>query len=258
MISGKFSDMLAQRRMREAIYSTSEYWDSKAIHLEGHAISMWPNNNLNRLYHEEQMRILAAWLSDLYGKSVLDLGCGTGRLSRWLAERGARVVGIDFSAKSVAIASKQGPPGNPTYRTQSMFDLEARDCYDFIVSWGSITVACRSAAEVRQVMEKLRRAVHAGGGVVLLEPIHRGFLHRVLAMDLVEFKSIMQEAGFRVCSDVPMHFWPARLALAFFPLPNWLTSSAYRIGQMIMRVPGFRSMGDYTAIRAVAISTPTT
>ena len=252
MTLGKLGDMLAQRRRREAIYCTAEYWDSKADHLEGHAVSMWPNNNLNRLYHDEQMRILAASLPDLRGKSVLDLGCGTGRLSRWLAEQGASVVGIDFSEKSVAIASKQGPRGNPTYRTQSMFDLEDRECYDLIVSWGSITVACRNAAEVRQVMEKLRRAIHSGGRVVLLEPVHKGFLHRVLAMDLSEFESIMQEAGFQIRSHVPMHFWPARLALAFFALPNWLTAPAYRIGQLIMRLPGFRRMGDYTAIRAVA------
>jgi SAM-dependent methyltransferase len=252
MISGKLSDMLAQRRMREGIYSTPEYWDSKAAHLEGHAVSMWPNNNLNRLYHDEQMRILRAWLPDLCGKSVLDLGCGTGRLSRWLAEQGATVVGIDFSEKSVAIALEHGPQGNPAYRTQSMFDLEDRDCYDLVVSWGSITVACRTAAEVRQVMKKLRRAVHAGGGVVLLEPVHKGFLHRVLAMDLAEFESIMQEAGFQIRSIAPMHFWPVRLALAFFALPSWLTSSTYWIGQLIMRVPGFRRMGDYTAVLAVA------
>src|SRR5262245_47688139 len=120
---GRLTDMLAQRRNREAIYCRPEYWDSKAEHFEGHAVSMWPNNNLNRLYHEEQMRFLMATLPDLRGKRILDLGCGTGRMSRWLAAQGASVVGIDFSEKSIAIASKQGPQGNPTYRTQSMFDL---------------------------------------------------------------------------------------------------------------------------------------
>jgi len=254
VISGKLRDMVAQRQMRESIYSSAEYWNSKASYLEGHAVSMWPNNNLNRLYHDEQMQLLASWLPDLRGKTLLDLGCGTGRLSRWAAERGAKVVGIDFSDKSIAIASQQEPGGNPTYRTQSMFDLEDRDCYDVILSWGSITVACRSATEVRQVMAKLRRAARAGGEIVLLEPIHKGFLHRVLAMSLAEFESIMREAGFRILLTAPMHFWPARLALAFFAFPNWLTCSVYGIGQLIMRVPGLRHMGDYSAVRAVAPS----
>jgi 2-polyprenyl-3-methyl-5-hydroxy-6-metoxy-1,4-benzoquinol methylase len=252
MIAGKLSEMLAQRRIREAIYCTAEYWDSKAVQFEGHAVSMWPNNNLNRLYHDEQMRVLTAWLPGVRGKRVLDLGCGTGRLSRWLAEQGAKVVGIDFSERSVAIASQQGPQDNPTYRTQSMFDLEDHDCYDVILSWGSITVACRNAAEVRQVMANLRRAARPGGLILFLEPIHKGFLHRVLALDVFDFQSIMREEGFQILSTSSMHFWPARLALAFLALPSWLTSSVYRIGQVIMHVPGFRRMGDYTAIRAVA------
>ena len=103
-----------------------------------------------------------------------------------------------------------------------------------------------------EIFQPLVDRFACGGGVVLLEPVHKGFLHRVLAMDLSEFESIMQEAGFQIRSHVPMHFWPARLALAFFALPNWLTAPAYRIGQLIMRLPGFRRMGDYTAIRAVA------
>jgi SAM-dependent methyltransferase len=37
-------------------------------------------------------------LPDLNGRQVLDLACGHGRLSRELARRGARVVGIDISA----------------------------------------------------------------------------------------------------------------------------------------------------------------
>lgn len=36
-------------------------------------------------------------LPPLEGRRVLDLACGQGRLSRYLAERGARVVGVDLS-----------------------------------------------------------------------------------------------------------------------------------------------------------------
>src|SRR5262249_27045063 len=37
-------------------------------------------------------------LPELNGRHVLDLACGHGRLSRELARRGARVVGVDISA----------------------------------------------------------------------------------------------------------------------------------------------------------------
>jgi ubiquinone/menaquinone biosynthesis C-methylase UbiE len=41
---------------------------------------------------------------DLRGRRVLDLGCGTGRLSAALAERGAKVWGVDPSAEMLAQA----------------------------------------------------------------------------------------------------------------------------------------------------------
>ena len=48
-------------------------------------------------------------LGDVQGLYICDLACGQGRLARELAKRGARVVGIDISAKLLAIA--QGDEG---------------------------------------------------------------------------------------------------------------------------------------------------
>lgn len=43
---------------------------------------------------------------DLAGKAALELGCGTGYVSAWLARRGARPVGIDNSPAQLATASR--------------------------------------------------------------------------------------------------------------------------------------------------------
>ncbi|WP_341720944.1 methyltransferase domain-containing protein [Micromonospora sp. FIMYZ51] len=40
---------------------------------------------------------------------VLDAGCGTGRMSRYLAERGCRVTGVDLSPGMVAVARRDHP-----------------------------------------------------------------------------------------------------------------------------------------------------
>ncbi len=43
---------------------------------------------------------------DLAGKDAIELGCGTAYVSAWLAQRGARVVGIDNSAVQLATARR--------------------------------------------------------------------------------------------------------------------------------------------------------
>lgn len=46
-------------------------------------------------------------LADVTGKRVLDVGCGSGSLSAWLAGRGAEVVGFDASASMVRLAEQK-------------------------------------------------------------------------------------------------------------------------------------------------------
>lgn len=53
--------------------------------------------------------ILKKMFKDFRGKSVLDVGCGTGRLIRLLKDRGAVVTGADISGKMIKIAGKKFP-----------------------------------------------------------------------------------------------------------------------------------------------------
>jgi malonyl-CoA O-methyltransferase len=53
-------------------------------------------------------------VGDVRGRSVLDLGCGTGRHSLWLAARGAGVTAVDFSEGMLAEARRK--PGADAVR----------------------------------------------------------------------------------------------------------------------------------------------
>ncbi|MEK7610313.1 MAG: class I SAM-dependent methyltransferase [Patescibacteria group bacterium] len=117
---------------------------------------------------------LLAILGDAGGKSVLDLGCGDGYYSRLLAEKGARVVGVDFSEISIGIAmkhEKQKSLGIKYIQTDitSAFPLE--DCsFDAVVAdmvlvtISSQNLLINTISEVRRVLKK--------GGMVLISDGH--------------------------------------------------------------------------------------
>jgi 2-polyprenyl-3-methyl-5-hydroxy-6-metoxy-1,4-benzoquinol methylase len=242
--------MLKNRFTRSQVYTRPSYWDSKAEEYSGHSVSMWPNNALNAFYEKEQTQILKRCVGDIRGKKVLDAGCGTGRISRYLAGLGATVRGIDFSAKTIDIAKSQSPEGHPDYRVQSLFDLEDSGMYDLVVSCGLLTVACKTREDLKNILTRLKKSLAPHGRAFFMEPIHRGLLHRVLNMDIREFLEVAGEVGFRIETVDPLHFWPTRLLLAYFNWPRFITAPGYKMGQACMGLPLLKSLGDYKAVYA--------
>ena len=59
-------------------------------------------------------------LGDIEGRRVLDAGCGEGYLARVLAARGARVTGIDLSARLIALARARDPGGTIDYQVADL------------------------------------------------------------------------------------------------------------------------------------------
>jgi len=62
---------------------------------------------------------------------VLDLACGTGRLTRLLAERGHQMIGVDASAQMLSQAAAQG--GDILYLHQSLTELDLYGTVDAAV-----------------------------------------------------------------------------------------------------------------------------
>jgi 2-polyprenyl-3-methyl-5-hydroxy-6-metoxy-1,4-benzoquinol methylase len=82
-------------------YSYSVYADpAMAESFEGLRFS----GPIGRMIAESQERVIAAFLAPVEGRSVLDVGTGTGRAAIALARRGAIVTGLDASNEMLAVA----------------------------------------------------------------------------------------------------------------------------------------------------------
>ncbi len=244
--------MIRNRAQRDRVYGQAAFWDAKANSYPDNSAAMWPHHHYNEVYHADQLALFDAYLPDVQGKTVLDLGCGTGRIARHLAGRGATVHGIDYSKGMIETARRLTAGPNPSYEVGSVLELGCGQLYDIIIVLGVVTIACKDRPALLAVLRGIRRTVKPGGALLLTEPIHRGFLHRILRMRLREFLCVLDEAGFRVVKTGQLHFWPLRLLLAYIPWPRWFTRLGYRSGQRIIALLGNQTGGDYKVIYALA------
>ncbi|HEY7030407.1 MAG TPA: class I SAM-dependent methyltransferase [Thermomicrobiales bacterium] len=58
------------------------------------------------LSEDPSFRVVEALMGEIAGQPICDLACGQGRVSRYLADLGARVVGVDLSARLLEIARR--------------------------------------------------------------------------------------------------------------------------------------------------------
>ncbi|MCU1587025.1 MAG: hypothetical protein JWN31_518 [Frankiales bacterium] len=113
--------------------------------------------------------LLALDAADLKpGESVLDIGCGSGQLSRQAAARvapGGRVTGLDISAPLIALAEQRSPGPAASYLVGDAQDLALDEgAYDVVVSrFGVMFFEDPVAA-----FSNLRRATAPGGRLAVV------------------------------------------------------------------------------------------
>lgn len=103
-------------------------------------------------------------LPPVAGLDVLDAGCGTGPLSAWLVGQGARVVGVDASARMVELARARALPG----ASFSVADLGeplafGDDAFDLVVA----SLVLHYLRDWVAPLRELRRVLRPGGALVL-------------------------------------------------------------------------------------------
>jgi len=101
-------------------------------------------------------------------KYVLDLGCGAGRHTRFLAEQGFQVTAVDTAESALALTSDSIKRASLKANVQKMdmVDLKRlRVQYDFILSWNVIYHATLTV--LADVIEQIYQAVKPGGFVLL-------------------------------------------------------------------------------------------
>jgi SAM-dependent methyltransferase len=98
------------------------------------------------------------------GLEVLDLACGHGRIANSLAERGARVTGLDLTPRFLEVARADAAERGVEveYVEGDMRSLPWSERFDRVVNWFT-AFGYFDDAENRRVLEEVHRALRPGG-----------------------------------------------------------------------------------------------
>ena len=150
------------------------------------------------------------------GATVADLGCGPGHVAAWLADLGAKSVGIDLSEAMVDTGRREFP--QVEFRHGDLLALPATDDeFDAVVCFYSI-IHLRGE-EVGAAFAEMRRVLEAPGPLLVAFHVGAEVRHRdewwgqeveldFRFFDMDDVVAAMEGAGFRVAARLQREHYP--------------------------------------------------
>jgi SAM-dependent methyltransferase len=128
--------------------------------------------------------------------SVLDAGCGTGRVAIELANRGVDVVGADLAPDMLATARERAP--HLSWVEADLTTLDLGDTFDVVVMAGNVMLfVADRAATVASCGRHLRGGGHLIAGFQVVELVTPSGHHRP-GCDLASYDQWCAEAGLQL------------------------------------------------------------
>lgn len=128
----------------------------------------------------------ADFVEALSPRTVLDAGCGTGRVGRELARRGVDVVGVDIDDEMLATARHKSP--DVDWRTGDLASIDLGRAFDVVVMAGNVMIFLTPGTEASVVANMARHLVPDGTLVA-------GFQLQRRRLDLATYDAHCEAAG---------------------------------------------------------------
>lgn len=123
----------------------------------------------NRNQEEAKLFIdnLTQWLKIPTNAKVLDLACGRGRHSNFLAEKGYHVVGLDISPQSIETAIERYPKNNLEFYIHDMRLPYRINYFDYVFNFFTSFGYFKNLRENQQVISSIHKGLKKGGKAMI-------------------------------------------------------------------------------------------
>lgn len=179
-------------------------------------------------YYERPATI--SLLGDVAGRRVLDVGCGAGPLTAWMAERGAEVTGIDVSPAMLQLARDRVGDG-ATFLVADVSEpltFAGDATFDLVVA----SLVLHYLADWETPLREFRRLLRPDGAVVLSthHPTMDAELHS--PDDYFAVKQVT-EIWSKGSGDFPVTFWRRPLTA----MADAIAAAGFVIERLLEPVP---------------------
>ena len=134
----------------------------------------------------------ADFVAALGGHSVLDAGCGTGRVARELARRGLDVAGVDIDAQMLATAMRAAPA--VPWLAADLASVNLQRTFDVVVMAGNVMIYLAPGSE-GAVVANMARHLAPGGWLVAGFQLHA---LRAGCLNLAHYDACASAAGLQL------------------------------------------------------------
>jgi SAM-dependent methyltransferase len=194
----------------------------------------------NQYIHSVHVQILSKALHGRHKGLILDFGCGTGRISRWLVSKGWNVLGVDISTGMLTKAKElTSSPAISILQFDGLRLPFQSNQVDAAVTVYVLQTAMRNPTSLSFIASELHRVLKPNSRLICIEITDKEQL------SVGNYVAIITSAGFTVVHDEPVRLRSDRIMtiaqLRFIPkflipllgrLGIWECNRKYILGKM--------------------------
>jgi ubiquinone/menaquinone biosynthesis C-methylase UbiE len=181
------------------------------------------------------------------GKSVLEIGCGSGAASVLFARAGAKVTAIDLTQAAADMTSAHTEGLDVTVHRMDAEQLAFSDrSFDYVFSWGVL----HHSAEPERAFAEVARVLKPGGSALIMVYNRssarywiKGLIRQFLKGDILRGESMDSVQRFHTDGYFHRHFNASEFSRAVYPLRVDRISYSHMAKKMLPAIP--RSLDEF-------------